>query len=240
MAVDHINTYFGHFLVFPGWFHWLGRFVAPVFLYLLMEGFKHSKNRKKYLTRLFIASMVMHAINIIHGIITKSYYNPLTKQFEFLQLIMGHNIFWTLFLMLSMFILLDKARTISKVWIIPVIGLLPFILFSEGGMYLLPIALACFFFDNDPKKVSLAILAWCTILFVNTMITYFTSVQGIGTLYQHLTYSSDFLMATSIPFILMYNGLRGGSGAKWEKNLFYIFYPAHFVIIYIIAMFLPQ
>ncbi len=46
MVVDHVYTSFGYELGLPRWFHFLGRFVAPVFLYLIMEGFKYTSNRK--------------------------------------------------------------------------------------------------------------------------------------------------------------------------------------------------
>lgn len=239
MLIDHVNTFWGGQLGFPRWVHWLGRFVAPVFLYLLMEGFKHTSNRKKYLKRLFIASMVMHVVNITHSILTKSYINNYTKEFDAFGLIAGHNIFWTLFLFMSLFIMLDKIKNTGvngKKWILPALLIIPFILFAEGGIYLFPIALACFLFNNDPKKVSISIFIWSAILFAKTMFSYFGGLNELLSLYKHLTYSSEFLMATSIPFILVYNGERGGRGKKWEKNLFYIFYPLHLIILYVLEI----
>lgn len=43
------------------------------------------------------------------------------------------------------------------------------------------------------------------------------------------------MMITVLPFIYLYNGQRGGSGQKWQKNLFYYFYPIHLIIIYILS-----
>ncbi|VTS17099.1 TraX family protein [Streptococcus porcinus] len=240
MLIDHINTFFGHQLGFPQWFHWLGRFVAPVFLYLLMEGFKYTKSRKQYLKRLFIASMIMHMINIVRSVLTKGYINSYTKEFDAFGLIAGNNIFWTLFLMLSLFILLDKVKNgeglRGKKWIVAIILMLPLILFAEGGFYLLPIAFACFFFNNNAKKVSVSVFIWSMILLSKTLFNYVDGGNQVMSLYQQLTYSSEFLMMTSIPFILAYNGKRGGSGKKWEKNLFYVFYPLHLVIIYSLSI----
>lgn len=240
MLIDHINTFFGYELGLPRWFHWLGRFVAPVFLYLLMEGFKYTSNRKKYLNRLFWASMLMHVVNIVKNVITKSYINPFTKEFDLFNLISGNNIFWTLFLFMCLFISLDKLlnskNKLNIKWLAASILLLPFIVFAEGGIYLLPLALACFFFDNDKKKVSLSLFIWSIVLLVKTLISYFTGGQEYMTLYQQLSYSSEFLMMTAIPFILLYDGKRGGRGRKWEKNLFYFFYPAHLVALNLISI----
>lgn len=234
MVLDHVNTAFGYNLGLPKWVHFLGRFVAPLFLYLLMEGFKYTSNRKKYLSRLFIVAMVMHAINIIRSIMTKDYIHPMTGQFDAYRLLNGYNIFWTLFLLLGLFMVFDKIK-VNKIWIIHALLMLPLIAFSEGGMYLLPIALACYYFNNDAVKVSGFIFVWSLGLLSWALFNYFTSMQEITTLYDHLAFSSEFLMMTSIPFILAYNGKRGGSGKKWEKNLFYIIYPLHLVIIYIIT-----
>lgn len=235
MAIDHINTAFGYALGLPKWIHFLGRFVAPLFLYLLMEGFKYTKNRQRYLSRLFVASMVMHVINIVRSIITKDYIDPVSKQFDAIRLINGSNIFWTLFLIFGLFIILEKSK-ISKKWFLAALMVMPLIVLSEGGLYLLPIAFSCFYFNNDAKKVSLVIFVWSLILLLKALFVYFTSMTNLLSLYSHLTFSSEFLMMTSIPFILGYNGKKGGSGQKWEKNLFYIFYPLHLVIIHAIRV----
>lgn len=240
MLIDHINTFFGYELGLPRWFHWLGRFVAPVFLYLLMEGFKYTSNKRNYLTRLFTVSIIMHIINITRNIITKAYINPFTGEFDFMSLVAGNNIFWTLFLFMSLFIMLDRLINIKgidgKKWIIPIILILPLILFAEGGVYLLPIALACYFFNNDAKQVSIVIFIWSMVLLFKTLYNYTQGGSRDISLYQQLTYSSEFLMMTSIPFICVYNGKRGGSGKRWEKYLFYIFYPLHLIILNAITL----
>ncbi|MDY3118407.1 MAG: TraX family protein [Peptoniphilus sp.] len=240
MCIDHIHTFFGYELGLPRWLHWPGRFVAPVFLYLLMEGFKYTRNRKKYLTRLFLASMFMHLVNIVKNIVTKSYIHPVTHAFDPFALLSGNNIFWTLFLFMVLFLFLDKLtgpeKKGSKKWLLPIAFTIPLLIFSEGGLYLLPIALACFFFDNDPKKVSLSLFVWSILLFIKTMYSYLSYGHEVMSLYQQLTYSSEFLLMTAIPFILAYNGKRGGTGKKWEKNLFYVFYPAHLILLNILSI----
>lgn len=238
MVVDHVNTYFGVLLGLPGWVHWLGRFVAPVFLYLSMEGFKHTGNRKKYVSRLFIGAMFMYIVNLIRNILTKNYIHPYTKQFDVFGLITGNNIFWTLFLFAVLFTVLEKIKERAPrrfAWMTAAIFIMLLTLFAEGGLYLLPMALACFFFDNDAKKVSIFLLIWTGILLSKSLFSYFTALEGTETLYGYLTFSSEFMMVTAIPFILSYNGERGGKGKKWEKNLFYIFYPAHLILIYLLS-----
>lgn len=239
MVIDHIHSMFGYELGLPRWISWLGRFVAPLFLYLLVEGFKYTHSRKKYATRLFIGAFVMLIINIIYNLVTKNYIHPITNTFYFSGLINGWNIFWTLFLFMMLFISLEHLRKQSTyqrlIWLVPTVGLLFLILFAEGGIYLLPIALACYFFNNNAKKVSFVIALWSLLLFLKSLISYYTGAQDVQTLYQYLTFSNEFMMFTAILFILSYNGERGGQGKSWEKNLFYILYPAHLAVIYILA-----
>lgn len=179
----------------------------------------------------------MHGFNIGKNIYTKSYINPITKKFDAFSLIAGNNIFWTLFLLMGPFLILDKITKEKKLfWSLSLLVLLPLILFSEGGFYLFPIALASYFFKNNPKKVSLAILVWSVVLLAKALISYYTYGREVMTLYQQLAYSNEFMMVTAIPFILSYNGKRGGRGRKWEKNLFYIFYPSHLIILNIISI----
>ncbi len=87
MLMDHIGEFF------PGspiWFRWLGRLAAPLFVYALAVGFHHTRNRKKYLLRLYLANVGMIFFNQIMHILQRKLdyvvYEPT-----------NHNIFTTLF-----------------------------------------------------------------------------------------------------------------------------------------------
>ena len=56
MLMDHIGEFFPDS---PIWFRWLGRLAAPLFFYALAVGFHHTRNRKKYLLRLYLANVGM-------------------------------------------------------------------------------------------------------------------------------------------------------------------------------------
>lgn len=62
MLVDHI----GHFIPkTPIWFNYIGRIVAPVFFYLLVDGFFHTSNRYNYAKRLMVAAGIMATGNLL-------------------------------------------------------------------------------------------------------------------------------------------------------------------------------
>ena len=60
MTLDHIYVYLGDALLSaPHIFTLLGRISAPLFLFVMAEGFSHTHNRLSYLKRLYIASVIM-------------------------------------------------------------------------------------------------------------------------------------------------------------------------------------
>ena len=87
MLMDHIGEFFPDS---PIWFRWLGRLAAPLFFYALAVGFQHTRNRKKYLLRLYLANVGMVFFNQIMCMLQRKLdyvaYQP-----------KNHNIFTTLF-----------------------------------------------------------------------------------------------------------------------------------------------
>lgn len=87
MLMDHIGEFFPDS---PIWFRWLGRLAAQLFVYALAVGFHHTRNRKKYLLRLYLANVGMVFFNQIMRMLQRKLdyvvYEPT-----------NHNIFTTLF-----------------------------------------------------------------------------------------------------------------------------------------------
>jgi uncharacterized membrane protein len=64
MAIDHIHQMFVPFGA-PTWMTWFGRPVFPLFLFCSAEAFHFTRDRKKYLWRLLIASWAMTLLTFI-------------------------------------------------------------------------------------------------------------------------------------------------------------------------------
>lgn len=238
MLIDHVNTYLGTYLEWPLWVSLLGRFVAPLFVFLLVEGFHYTHDRKKYFLRLFIGGLLMYVINIGHQLLIKADpINPYTGKWDPYVYIQDQNIFMTLALLFLFIWGLDTFITKSlQSWqafrlFLGLCCLLPLILMSEGGIYELIMGLIFYLFRGNMRKISLAVLAFTACLFLHTWFNYLT-ISGIGTFYQVFTFSNEYMMVAVLPFIYFYNGKRGGSGAAWQQKLFYYFYPIHLIIIY--------
>ncbi len=108
MLVDHLNMYFGPELHWPLWINFLGRFVAPAFSFLLVEGYFHTRNKRRYLKRLLIGALVVGIGNIVYDLLIKSYIGPFDHQPNYLLFLGPHNIFLTLALQLIMMWSLDN------------------------------------------------------------------------------------------------------------------------------------
>ena len=220
MLLDHLRNYFPE--VFPGWIHPLSRLVAPIFAYLMVEGFFYTRNKLKYNLRLWGWAIFMSLGNIV-----------LNSILNIKDVFVSNNIFLTLALGLTLLNLIELAKNnkgIKKVGIIVIIIiLLPLSIFTEGGVAVIPFILITYFFRGDMKKTIIGYIVLSLILLKTSFVWY----GDIKTTIDMLMFNSDFLLVLAIPFILSYNGERGINN-KFTKYLFYVFYPMH---IWMLAIF---
>ncbi|MBG9367482.1 TraX family protein [Streptococcus sp. NLN64] len=237
MFIDHIYTHFGDLLGLPFWVSWIGRFVAPVFLFLLMEGFRYTSNRKAYFLRLLSGAGLMLVINVLHNWLIGNYLDPLTREFDLWMLMNGNNIFLTLACFFLIFTLVEQIKEGNSGCWLKILYLLPllfFTLLTEGGLYLMPLGLVLAFFPGSKRAANVVLLGTSLALAFKAFLSY----QGMSEFYpdlgSYLAYDNQFMQWLAIPLIAAYNGQRGGQGKIWEKNLFYIAYPLHLTLIYVI------
>ena len=198
--------------LWPQWIPVITRFVSPLFLYLMVEGFYHTRSRIKYLRRLFIAGAVMMGGNVLINWIFHNV-SSATGKYTFRSLIEGHDIFLTL----AVRIFLAIVTALSSIVL-------------EGGFYLVPLAFIFWFFHNSKPLQCVGTGIWSLVLLALALISY----SGSGTtLYTHLCFDNEWAMITVIPFILVYNGERG-KNTKFTKYLFYVIYPLHLWILMIL------
>lgn len=80
MTIDHIAEFN---LSAPYWFRWIGRLSAPIFVFCSAIGFSYTRNRKKYILRMYLLSCIMEILNAI-----------LNTRYDFVYI--SNNIFSTL------------------------------------------------------------------------------------------------------------------------------------------------
>lgn len=215
MLVDHIAQFLPNI---PIWFHYLGRIVAPIFFFMLVEGFVHTSNRIKYMKRLFIWGVVMFSgSRILELILPYEQYIP-------------NNIFLSLASCFALLYIVDliekvedsKAKTKLTIYAV-IISFLA--LFTEASYLGIGMALIFYFFRERKLALSISYIILSSIFL------------GGGFSYENLfLINYQWMMVFSLPFILMYNGERGRS----LKYFFYGFYPLHIWILYIIGYFLNK
>ncbi|MCR8644316.1 conjugal transfer protein TraX [Paenibacillus sp. N1-5-1-14] len=222
MVLDHVATFIPDT---PNWFHWVGRIVAPIFFYLIVEGFFHTRSRTKYMKRLFACAFIMIIGNLILNLI-----------FRIEGYVIMNHMFLSLALGILMLHCIDLAK--SKVgkdnalFIILAILVAGAAFFTEASMLGVLMTLNFYFLRNSKWKMAIGYLVICAFeLFILT--NSFTEFE-----YDNLFLMNvQWMMFMALPFMLLYNGARG-LNTPFTKNLFYLFYPVHLWIIFIIGYFM--
>lgn len=108
------------------------------------------------------------------------------------------------------------------------ISLLGNVFFNEGGILFIILGVLLYLTKDD--KVKLTIFYTGFSIFVYVLARKFGQDRGMM---KHIVPFADYqwMMIAALPFMLLYNGKKG-IGLKY---LFYIFYPLHLAILYIIG-----
>ena len=235
MFCDHIHQMWAPYGA-PMWLTWLGRPVFPIFLFIMSESFHYTQNRKKLLTRLLLASWFMHLANLVFESLLHNK-----------DIVLMNNAFSTFFIttlyMLFWDMLVDgiKTKKISKIiraillCFIPIITMIPFFLILSGGpvprwlikcLLFLPNVLVV---EGGPPVIILGVLFY---IFRRWRLAQVAILAALSAYIFFMDPSSiQWMMGFAVIPMLLYNGEKG----RGMKNFFYIFYPAHIYLLYVIA-----
>ena len=206
MVVDHVGTIF---FEDASWLRCAGRLAMPIFCFFVAEGYYHTKDRLKYLTRMGIFALVSEL--------------PFDLAFYGVPLYLNHqNVMFTFFLaMLGMFayqeIMTRKTDNVGKIiGVISVLicGLIAIFLKTDYNAF--GVALVFIFFVFKDRGLLIQNVVALMYQFV---------ARGVGI--------QAWAMLSAVP-LMMYNGEKGRS-LKW---FFYCFYPGHLLILYLINQFI--
>lgn len=242
MFFDHIHQMYAWNNA-PIWLTILGRPVFPMFLFIAAESFHYTSNRKKYLQRLLLASWGMTLMTTILPILLPNpnivlmnnafstfFVAGLYMQFwdYFVEGIKRRNVLLVIKSILYCFIPVLCAMPLLLIGFlsanenIPFIViralamlamLVPNILTVEGG-FVFVILGVLFYIFREKRLWQIAIL-----LFISAAV-YMLNHGGI-----------QWLMCGAVIPMFLYNGQHG----RGMKNFFYVFYPAHICLLYLIA-----
>ena len=194
-------------------FRIIGRIAFPIFCFLLVEGFCHSHDRKKYGLRLLISGVLSEL--------------PFDLAFSGrLVDLSSNNVMLTLLLGLLMLSAMERATGFWKVAVI-----LPFYLLAEwlrtdySGHGILIIAML-YLTREQPKELLLRTLLFLPLLWFGFQIR-------LGSIRVPL----ELWGMLAIPWMACYQG-RKKTYRKAVQWLFYLFYPVHMLLLGICKFFL--
>ena len=194
----------------------IGRLAAPIFFWGISEGAWHTKNEKKYLVKILIFALAFQLI----------YMQVLGESINLINIFLSYkNIFFTLALGLAAIIVIKKNSE-SKVLMLISILLFPIlgqIINVDYGWYGVLTIIFFYIFRKDNLKLIIAII-------LSNAGHFFFNIGKLPLIWN----SIQLLSILSLFIIFLYNGERG----KGSKYFFYVFYPAHLIILYAISYFL--
>ena len=225
MLCDHL---WGTIVPGNDWLTCIGRISFPIFAFLIVEGYFHTSNLKKYVKRLLLFAVLSEIpFNLAMG---SSVFFPIHQ-----------NVLWSFLISIGLIHLNEKARKTGKLWIRIatgcgtvlfgyLIGILTMVDFYHAGI----LTVLAFYFFRTRKwwgYIGQLVCLW----YINTEIlggfgyeislfgsTYFFTRQGLALL-------------ALIP-IWLYKG-RQGLHNKPLQYFYYAFYPVHLLILGLLKMF---
>ncbi|WZL80045.1 TraX family protein [Vallitaleaceae bacterium 9-2] len=191
-------------------FRIIGRIAFPIFAFLLTEGFSHTHDKKKYALRLGVFALVSEIpFNLAF------YNNPWDLSHQ--------NIFFTLLIGLLCLWIYETWHERHR-WL------------SIGGVYLLALLADVLRTDYGLFGVLLIFILYQTKTLKGKAIVIITMnvlLAGLNLL-AGATVVLEIYAGLSAIFVFMYNGKKG----KGIKYVFYLIYPFHLALLYLIKLFL--
>ncbi len=203
MTIDHAGL-----MLFPQhiWMRYIGRLAFPIYCFLLVEGYLHTKNVKRYMGRLALLAFISEIpFNLmISGEIFARY---------------GQNVFFTL--------LLGLATLVFMNWLY---GHLPNTLKFVSFIAVAVGCLAAYGIVCDYSYKGILMIALFYILRESVLYQFI----GVGAVQIYMGGVQTFALASFIP-ICLYNGKKGW-GNKVFQWLFYAYYPLHLIVLYMLKI----
>ena len=206
MFFDHVGYIIFHRFSFM---NYIGRLSFPLFAFMITEGFKHTKDLKKYFFRLLIFAFISQIPYML-------FISNLSNVFTL-------NILFTLTLGLLAITVYDKSKNKLLGFLFAILcAIIAHFLNFDYGWF--GIAIIFIFYIFKKKKIYMNLL-----FIIFTFINYFYNY--ITTLRVEYLFIILFCILSLIP-INLYNEKKG----KNTKYFLYFFYPIHLIVLYILTL----
>ena len=221
MVVDHtVALFLPHGSLLRLILRMFGRIAAPAMCFMIAEGYHYTSNRKKYLTRLLLFALISHVpYNLCMGYSL----SPLKATSAIWALTMG--------LLALMAAKNDKIHPILRVGIL---GLCCLLAYTANWNYIAVLWIVAFgIFHGQRKKQLLAFIVIGVVCHVGQQ---FAPVLLGRVSLENFKYWHQLSIFFALPLLAAYDGTRRCKN-KWFSRGFYILYPAHLMILYVLDTF---
>ncbi len=195
-------------------------FAPPIFFFMLGEGFRYTRSRKKYALRLFLFACITQ---IPYGL---AVFGTLCT----VDVLRDLNVFFTLFLGLIALAVWESEKPLPmRLLLIALLDLLTWLIHSEWMIFGIPLIIILHVFRDQPKK---RLLSYAGILLV--MIPIYSSLAWQLACIMGAAFALSYCC-----FTLLYNGKKGRF-PNFSKWFFYIYYPLHLTVIWLCELYLQR
>lgn len=211
MTLDHIGM-----ILFPYniLLRIIGRLAFPIYAYMIAEGCGHTRSMRRYLTTMAGLGI---AYQLVYLIFQRSLYQSILITFS-------------LSIALIWLVKTAQRRKNFLLWLLAGVSILSVFLYTEVLPLYLPRSWD-FAVDYGFIGVMIPVAVYLARKPVPRLI-----VCGIGlTLLAMDSYWIQWFALAALPLLALYNGKRGKWNIKW---LFYLYYPAHLAVIYLLSLIL--
>lgn len=211
----------------------IGRIAFPIFAYLIVNGFYHTSNKKKYFLRLALFAVISEPFfdfGISGSFVDMSHQNVFFTLGLGLLAIWGYD-----------HISRDESKNFIPGLFIVALGFLAQMMQTDYGFYgIMTIFVMYLFFDNF-KRLSLMLII-LNVLLYGGQLSVITSLMSdhLGNGYEVGLQVIYFLMCNaqlfslfSLIFLKDYNGQKG---RPFNKYMFYVFYPVHLFLLGLLVL----
>ena len=223
MLCDHLWA-----TIVPGndWLTCIGRIAFPIFAFLLVEGFRHTRNLKNYIQRLLLAAI---ASEIPFNLMVSG-----NLFFPFHQ-----NVLWTFLIAIGMLSVNEKCRSeaipkrIAVAVTTVVLGALAGVITFADYLHVGVLTVLVFYFFRGRSWICFVCQSLCL---------YWLNFEILGGLVYEIPLADTtlaiprqgFALLSLIP-IWLYSGYRGYH-SKVLQWFCYLFYPLHMLILYLLSV----
>lgn len=218
MALNHI-AYMQLFGLSAFWrelFTDMGYFTAPVMCYLLVEGYHYTKSKERYGLRLLVFAVVSQI--------------PFRLAFHNGSL----NMIFTLYFCFMILVAMERMHNAALRDVV-CLALTMATLVCDWALVAPILTILLYRSYGDKRKTALSFIFVCAVFVLLNLSSNVSEAGKVTTdiILRSLASGTGILMA-ALAVLVFYNGRRVSCGRTFSKWFFYIFYPAHLLILYLL------